>query len=379
MGGLTSGFGGGMAPGFGGGLMGGLGSGLMGGGFGLSGGGMGDTIGVGGDMPSAIVPILAFNDQGITDPSLRATTRLAQLTQHTAQAHTRTQQAARNFVRPSTRRLVSLAAYDFGNRNADAALADLGCEILENVGRPGSEGEAATNAVRAILDTLRERAMDGMRQAGRRSIFYTAAESRTAAFDSAFHRAFPLMRGEANAAGEFRAAIEAGSQDSERAYRPFNRASSRDPSLYARDLDRVLDDRDRDWDRGGERRRGDDQRGRERGRERSRDRSPQRGRSPIRDRGERTTRFIVRPGATSPPRARRSPGTPADASSQHSPAATAPASEPTPSDVDREAWALLSPRQRRRRSARARNHAPAPTPAALAESTWESGTERSSL
>jgi len=278
-----------MAPGFGGGLMGGLSRGLMGGnaGFGLGGGGMGDAIGVGGDMPSSFVPVLAFNDQGITDPSLRATTRLAQLTQHTAQAHTRTQQASRNFVRPSSRRLVSLAAYDFGSRNADAALADLAGEILENVGRPGSEGEAAINALRAILDSLRERPLDGMRQARRSAIFHTEADSRSGRFDSAFHRAFPVLRGEANAAGEFRAALEAGTQYSSRATRPPSRASSRDPSQYTRDLDRALDDRDRDrdQDRGEERRRGDDQRGRERGRDRSRDRSPRRGNSPTRARG----------------------------------------------------------------------------------------------
>ena len=266
MGGLASGLGGGMAHGFGGGLTVGLSSGLMGGGagFGLSGGGMGDAIGVGGDMPSTIVPILAFNDQGITDPGLRATTRLAQLAQHTTQMYTRTQES-RRFVRPQTRRLVSLAAYDLGNRNTDAALADLAGEILENVNRPGSEGEAAINALRAILDTLRGRALDGMRQAGRSAIFHMAADSRTSDFDSAFHRAFPIMRGEANAASEFRAALEAGTQDSSHAPRLLRHTDSRNPGRYARYSDRVFDDRDRDRDRW--------------------DRSPRRSNSPPRARG----------------------------------------------------------------------------------------------
>ena len=113
---------------------------------------------------------------------------------------------------------------------------------------------------------------------------HTEADSRSGRFDSAFHRAFLVLRGEANAAGEFRAALEAGTQYSSRATRPPSRASSRDPSQYTRDLDRALDDRDRDrdQDRGQERRRGDDQRGRERGRDRSRDRSPRRGNSPTR-------------------------------------------------------------------------------------------------
>mmetsp|Transcript_17859 Transcript_17859/g.40906 ORF Transcript_17859/g.40906 Transcript_17859/m.40906 type:complete len:130 (-) Transcript_17859:913-1302(-) len=123
-----------------------------------------------------------------------------------------------------------------------------------------------------------------MRQEGRSSILYTAADSRTLAFDGAFHRAFPLLRGEASAAGEFRAAIEAGNQDSVRAPRPLRRAGSRDQSRYARDLDREPDDQDRDQNRGEERRRGD-QRGQERGRDRSRDRSPRRGNSPTRARG----------------------------------------------------------------------------------------------
>ena len=117
-----------------------------------------------------------------------------------------------------------------------------------------------------------------MRQAGQNGIYYTAADSRTPAFDSAFHRAFPLMRGEASAAGEFRAALEAGSQDSLRAYRPPGRV------LDDRDRDRGRQEAGRDRDRGEERGRDDNQRGRERGR----DRSPQRGHSPTRDCGART-------------------------------------------------------------------------------------------
>ena len=222
----------------------------------------------------------------------------------------------RQFARSPTRRRLTESAYEFGQHNLLAVLAGGGLEAVAALAAVGgvAEGDPNLEVLRSALQLVMGLGLDGMRRGARQHIYLKTCDRSSGGFDLSFLRAFELTRGEASAAGAFRAALSeaqrtgAGSglgrfrSTSARPERESPRGTTRAQSHYprgridlgvvAREVGRVIDQRERERratnsDRDGYRPRdGHDGRTGARGRERSRDNSPARDG----DRGGRTSR-----------------------------------------------------------------------------------------